>query len=250
MAENNDPIEIANELLKEGDKLVSRKKFEDAIIKYVFVSKYAQMYGDHKLATIGFIKQFELLIQYEDFQKLAIQSRLAFSSAQKSNDLDLQKKLLDLIKSKPELANIAAEYAKMFTSLLQNDSSQKKIITIKMRDNRGIQTEKKVELIAIRSIKDEYQYINSIKCDKCQSQKTWNPPSQVLLLGVNSGKLLAVDTLSSSCKNCQNPIELYFDVENFFWNKYPGDKVELLKERLITSMNLKEGEFKQIASNP
>lgn len=118
-----------------------------------------------------------------------------------------------------------------------------------MRDNRGIITEKMVELIAVKTIKDEYLHLVSILCDKCQSQKAWNPPNQELLLGVNSGKLLAVDVLSSTCKNCKNPIELYFNASNFFWNKYPEDKVEELKEKLINSMKVEEGEFKQIASN-
>lgn len=122
-------------------------------------------------------------------------------------------------------------------------------IKIRMRDIRGILTEKMVELIPVKTIKDEYLHLASLLCDKCQSQKAWNPPNQELLLGVNSGKLLAVDILSSSCKNCKNHIELYFDISNFFWKKYPEDKVEELKERLINSMEFEEVEFKQIASN-
>jgi len=122
------------------------------------------------------------------------------------------------------------------------------LIKIRMRDNRGVITEKMVELIPVKTIKDEYLHLASFLCDKCQSH-AWNPPNQELLLGVNSGKLLAIDILSSSCKNCKNHIELYFDASNFFWNEYPEDKVEELKERLINSMEFEEGEFKQIASN-
>ena len=121
-------------------------------------------------------------------------------------------------------------------------------IKIKLRDKRGILTEKIVELIPVNTIKEEYLHLASNACEKCQSQ-AWNPPNQELLLVVNSGKLRAVDLLSSSCKNCQNPIELYFDVGSFFWSKYPEDKVKELKVKLINSIKLEEGNSRQIASN-
>ena len=41
------------------------------------------------------------------------------------------------------------------------------IIKLRMRDNRGIQTEKRVELIPVKTVKDEYLHVASILCDKC-----------------------------------------------------------------------------------
>ena len=70
-------------------------------------------------------------------------------------------------------------------------------IKIRLIDNKGILTEKMVELIPVNTIKEEYQHLDSNAYEKCQSQ-AWNPPNQELLLVVNSGKLLAVDLLSSN----------------------------------------------------
>jgi len=114
MTNSQDPIEMAKDLLKEGDNLVSEKKFEDALIKYHFVPKYAKVMGDHKLAAIGYIKILKILIMKGDLQQAFPHLSLALRSVQRCDDPYCQKELIDLLKNNPEFEKGFSEYRKLF----------------------------------------------------------------------------------------------------------------------------------------
>lgn len=243
MVDSSDPIEIAKNLLKEGDDLVSNKKFNDAIIKFMFVPKYAKMKGDYKLATVGYIRIIKIFIRKKEFQQASMNLSLALRYVQQSGDPNVQKELSELIDNNPELKQGFSEYKKMFANLLSNNKPTKRTIKIKIKNKKGDSNEKSVEIISVRSIQEEYMYLLKIKCEKCNSEKCWSSPKQTLLLGVNSGDLIAIDRLSSSCKTCDNPMDFYFDIESFYWNTRSKDDAEKEKKDTIKSMKLKEGGF-------
>ena len=243
MSKKNEAVVIAEDFLKKGDECVKENKLDEAILNYTFVSKYAKMVGNFDLAAYGYMKQFKVLIKKKNFSNVALQSSLALDCAQKSKDPNLKREFIDLFNSIPELKTQVADHNAMWNNLLQGNRYEKRIINLKMRDNYGDQISKQVELIGVNSIKEEYLYLFSTKCDKCQSLRSWNPPNQALLVGISSGKLQQIDQLVTSCSKCNNRLELYFDINSFIWNNYPE---KLTEEEKLEKMNLKnvnEGEF-------